>query len=165
MKKLFLAILSFVLLPFAAGASSKSKANADTEKWRYEIECEGNGVEGTYLVKVWSYSKKAGVAANQAVKNAVHGVIFKGVPGKSRECTQQRPLASGAGMEYDHADFFDRFFADGGEYAKYGSVVGVPENIKVGKEYKVGVVVSVYKDELRKALEKAGVIKGLASGF
>jgi hypothetical protein len=37
--------------------------------------------------------------------------------------------------------------------------------MKVGKEYKVGVVVSVYKDNLRKALEQAGVIKGLNSLF
>jgi GTP-sensing pleiotropic transcriptional regulator CodY len=35
----------------------------------------------------------------------------------------------------------------------------------VGKEYKVGVTVSVSKDQLRKDLEAAGVIKSLGSGF
>jgi len=29
----------------------------------------------------------------------------------------------------------------------------------------VGIIVSVQKDELRKALEQAGVIRGLGSGF
>ena len=36
---------------------------------------------------------------------------------------------------------------------------------KVGKEYKVGCVVSVRKDDLRKALEAAGIVRGLSSGF
>jgi len=39
------------------------------------------------------------------------------------------------------------------------------ESVKVGKEYKIGVVVSVSKDQLRKDLEAAGIIKGLSSGF
>ena len=43
--------------------------------------------------------------------------------------------------------------------------IGAGDRIKVGKEYKVGVVVSVSKDELRKDLEAAGIIKSLNSGF
>jgi len=42
---------------------------------------------------------------------------------------------------------------------------GTREIVKIGKEYKVGVVVSVAKDDLRKALEAAGVVKSLGSGF
>ena len=42
---------------------------------------------------------------------------------------------------------------------------GTTEMTRVGKEYKVGVVVSVRKDDLRKALEAAGIIRGLNSGF
>lgn len=163
MKKLIL-LFAVVLASTACFAGSKSKANKDTKQWRYEIECAGTGTAGTYVVKVWSYSKKQAVATNQAVKNAVHGVIFKGVAGGSG-CTTQRPLAANPAVEYDRADFFDRFFADGGDFQKYGSATGVPETMKVGKEYKVGVVVSVYKDNLRKALEQAGVIKGLNSLF
>lgn len=165
MKKLSVMLMLMLMAAATASASSKTKADKDTKAWRYDIECVGNGTEGTYLVKVWSYSKKQATAANQAVKNAVHGVIFKGVPGKSRDCVAQRPLASSPGIENDRADYFEKFFAEGGEYAKYGSATGAPESIKIGKEYKVGVVVSVYKDQLRKDLEAAGVIKGLSTGF
>ena len=49
---------------------------------------------------------------------------------------------------------------------KYVSVTSASQEvIKVGKEYKVGMVVSVHKDALRKALENAGVVKGLSHGF
>lgn len=37
--------------------------------------------------------------------------------------------------------------------------------IKIGKEYKVGVVISVNVAMLRKDLEDAGIIKGLSNGF
>ena len=45
-----------------------------------------------------------------------------------------------------------------------GSVAS-EDRMKVGKEYKVGVVVSVMYDLLRKDLEAAGIIRGLSSGF
>lgn len=53
---------------------------------------------------------------------------------------------------------------------KYVSVstdgqISADDRKKVGKEYKVGIVISVMKDALRKDLESAGVIKGLSSGF
>lgn len=163
MKKITL-LLVVAFFATTCFASSKSKANKDTQQWRYEIECAGTGTQGTYLVKVWSYSKKQATATNQAVKNAVHGVIFKGIPG-GNGCASQRPLAANPSIEYDRADYFNRFFADGGDFQKFGSATGVPEIMKVGKEYKVGVTVSVYKDNLRKTLEQAGVVRGLGSGF
>jgi len=57
---------------------AQSKANKDTRNFRYEIEAQGEGVEGTYLVKVWTYSRSPKVSITQAKKNAVHGVIFQG---------------------------------------------------------------------------------------
>lgn len=163
MKKLIL-LLSLALATIGCYASSKSKADKNTREWRYEIECAGTGTPGTYLVKVWSYSKKQATATNQAVKNAVHGVIFKGVNGTAG-CASQRPMVKDASVATDKADFFESFFAEGGDFQKYGSATGVPEVMKVGKEYKVGVIVSVSKDNLRKDLEDAGIVRALGSGF
>lgn len=165
MKKVFLSLLAVAFcLPVMAGIRQK-KADKDTNQFRYEIECAGNAIQGTYLVKVWSYSKKAAIAENQCRKNAVHGVIFKGYGG-GQGCVSQRPLANNPGAETQNAEFFDSFFANGGEFQKYASIVaGTTETVKVGKEYKIGCVVSVRKDDLRKALEAAGIIRGLSSGF
>ena len=66
----------------------------------------------------------------------------------------------------EHQEFFDRFFADGGEWQKYVTLTeGTQEVIDLGKEYKVGVVVSVAKDDLRRALEAAGIVRSLSAGF
>jgi hypothetical protein len=164
--------ISFILMSCASVSAqkrAKKKAMRDMEDFRYEIECVGVGSQGTYLLKVWSYSKKPKVAIEQCKKNAIHGVIFKGFGSGAQGCTTQKPFAD-ASVEDAKIDFFEGFFNDGGDYMKYVAVSGdgeiqAEDRIKVGKEYKIGVVVSVMKDKLRKDLETAGVIKALDSGF
>ena len=112
MRKFLLSLLVVAFtLPVSAGIRQK-KADKDTDQFRYEIECAGNAIQGTYLVKVWSYSKKASVAENQCRKNAVHGVIFKGYGG-GQGCVSQRPLANQPGVETQYKEYFDSFFANG----------------------------------------------------
>ena len=74
----------FFFMPMSNMAQAKRKANKDTKIWRYEIEGVSQGTQGTYLIKVWSYSKKPKVAIEQAKKNAVHGVIFRGYEGNKK---------------------------------------------------------------------------------
>ena len=165
MKKFLLSLLTVALCMPSIASIRQKKADKDTNEFRYEIECAGNAIQGTYLVKVWTYSKKASVAENQCRKNAVHGVIFKGYGG-GQGCVSQRPMANQPGIEAQFKDYFDSFFANGGEFQKYASIMGgTTEIVKVGREYKVGCVVSVRKDDLRKALEAAGILKSLNSGF
>lgn len=164
-----LTLLLLIATAVTFGQAQK-KADKATEAWRYEIECAGIGTDGTYLIKVWSYSKKGNVAITQAKKNAVHGIIFKGFTGGERGCNSQKPLVSNPNLESEKAEFFEPFFEEGGKYMKFVSAssdgnVEAGDRMKVGKEYKIGVVVSVMKDALRKDLEAAGIIKGLSSGF
>ena len=166
MRKILLSLLVVALcMPAMAAGLRQKQADKDTQQFRYDIECAGNAVQGTYLVKVWSYSKKASIAENQCRKNAVHGIIFKGYGG-GQGCVSQRPMANTPGIETQYKEYFDSFFAEGGEFQKYASIIeGSTEVVKVGKEYKIGKIVSVRKDDLRRALEAAGVIKGLSTGF
>lgn len=165
---LMLAVM-FLALPLASMGQAKKKANKDTEAWRYEIEPVGTGTQGSYQIKVWSYSKKPKVAIEQAKKNAVHGIIFKGFA-SSQGATGQKPLAPNPNLEQEKEDFFDLFFKDGGKYQKYvtltnSGAIAAGDRVKIGKEYKIGIIVSVNVAGLRKDLEEAGIIKGLASGF
>ncbi|MFZ4678991.1 MAG: hypothetical protein ACOYLP_02370 [Flavobacterium sp.] len=169
MKQLLIILLAVVTFPFIGNAQARKKADKDTNNWRYEIEAVQQGVAGTYLIKVWSYSKKPDVAIEQAKKNAVHGIIFRGYAGKDR-VPGQSPLTNNPNLQDEKADFFDAFFADGGKYMKFVSLtndgaVAAEDRMKVGKEYKIGVLISVRKEDLRKDLENAGIIKGLSAGF
>ncbi len=169
LKKISLLLVIIIGIVTVTNAQAKRKADKDTETWRYEIEVVQTGTQGTYLIKVWSYSKKPDVAIEQAKKNAVHGIIFKGFTGKST-VPGQKALATNVNLEEEKADFFKPFFDDGGKYMKFVSLsndgaVAAEDRMKVGKEYKVGVIVSVNVSALRKDLEDAGIIKSLGAGF
>ncbi|MDM1044708.1 hypothetical protein HX004_06480 [Myroides sp. 1354] len=146
--------------------SSFSKKKEDPT-WNYEIECAGSGNTGTYLVKIWTYDKKASIAENTAKKNAVHAVLFKGFTGnKELRCQAQKPIVTDTSIQYSQSDYFNAFFGEQ-FYLKYVALSSpTPEVIKTGKkQYKIGYVVTVSKDLLRSDLEKAGIIRGLSTGF
>lgn len=64
MRKFLFSLLAVALcVPAFAGLRQK-QADKDTNQFRYEIECAGNAIQSTYLVKVWTYT----VAENQCRK-------------------------------------------------------------------------------------------------
>ena len=169
-------IFSFIAVGVAIPciAQSKKKADKATLTWQYEIEAAtGLAIQGSIIVKVWSYSKSKTVALEQAAKNAVHGVLFKGIAAKNEgniRIPAQRPIITDTNAEELNKDFLQDFFSDGGKYMKYVTFVnnGVPgpgDILKIGKQYKVGIRVSVSKDALRKEMEAAGIVKSLGAGF
>lgn len=132
----------------------------------YELEGNGTGAQGTYLVKVSVLTKDKQLNSDELGRCAVHGVLFKGFSAKELRQQHQKPLAGSAAAEAQHADFFNSFFAENGAYKNYvGEVSGSRTVIKSGKKYRVSATVTVNKEQLRKDLEKSGVIRGLNSGF
>ena len=126
--------------------------HAGDDPLKYEIEGEGVGAQGTYLVKVTVIQKKSKLDADVIKKCAVHGVLFKGFSSQTSR-TRQKPLAGSMVVEQQHQDYF-------------ANMVG--ENlsvVKMGKQYRISAVVSVAKDALYQELVSAGVIKGLNNGF
>ena len=170
----FFILLLSVLSLASCTASRKALADKQTLVWRYEVEpTTGQAAQGSVLVKVWSYSKSRYVATTQAGKNAVHGILFKGVSALNDgnvRIPMQRPIVTDLNAEVAYNDYFKDFFRDGGKYQKYVNFIngGLPDPgdiVKIRKEYKIGMTVSVSKDALRKEMEEAGVVKRLGAGF
>ena len=148
---------------FASCGSASRLSKADTP-WTYEIESVGVGADGTYAIRVWSYYKNAKMPLEVAKRNAVH--IFKGVPAGNGAASQP-PLKTDAVTASDSV-FFGNFFQ--GEYQDYINSVasGSRQVLKVkgrSYKYKIGYVISVAKDRLRKRLEEQGVVRALSDGF
>jgi len=159
-------LLFLVFCVMGCTCLSEIHAKKDNESLEYSLRCGGSGSQGYYIVEVTAYaSKSSQINQSLVCRSAVHGVLFKGFSG-SNGCVSQRPLAGSALVEQQHQEFFGPFFQDGGSYSSYASMVdGSLRTQKEGKKYKVTATVSVAKEQLRKDLEKAGVIKGLNNGF
>ena len=172
MKAIF---LSFALLFSAfcttASAQAQRKANKETEQWRYEVQASvGQAPKGTAIMRVWTYSKNPQVAIMQAGKNAVHGIIFTGIaPTNDKLRLPGVPaIINDPTIETQYADYFKAFFAVVGPYQRYVSFLanGVPDQVlKIGKEYKVGINVTVQVDALRQRLMDDGVLPKIAENI
>jgi hypothetical protein len=150
--------------------TSQQIADKDTQEFRYEIEPIDVGSQGVYQLKVWTYSRNPDTAIEQAKKNAVHCVIFKGFTGKAGVITGRKALVANAAVETEKADYFKPFFATGGKYQQFVSLanngaIAPGDRLKIGSEYKIGVIVSVNVAALRSDLEAAGIISKLGGGF
>lgn len=160
MKKIIILLLAIVA--GMALYSCKSKAVS----YQYEMVCMGVGSQGSNLLKVYSYARSVDKATIQAKHDAVHGVLFKGIVG-GNGCSNQPPIVKP--NEYQsNKEFFDNFFK--GEHLRFVNIssdgtINPKDRLKVGRQYKIGVTVSVNKNELRKYLETQGVIKKLGHMF
>lgn len=169
MKKIIISLmLAMPILAFSQ--SKKAKILAGYTIDNYEVACMGVGTDGSKLLKIWGYGKKPDQAKLQAKLNAVHAVIFKGVTAATGGCQGIKPIASSFSVEEENQEYFNNFFSPGGSYLNYIAVSGEGGDemdvVKVdNKTYKVGIIVSVMYDAVRNELEKAGIVKGLNSGF
>jgi hypothetical protein len=171
MKNILLSTLTilFFLTILSSSVLGKKKTSNLAAFYNYEVQCMGTGMEGTQLVKVWGYGKKPNDAIEQAKKNAVHAIIFKGITTGEKGC-MQKPLVTAPGAEQQYQDYFNAFFESGSKYLNYVSLssdgsIDPKDRLKAGNQYKIGVIVSVNHAQLRKELEDAGIIKKLGEGF
>jgi len=168
-----LLLLTILIICSCSGTSNVRKDSSNVDEWRYDIEAQDTGIQGTYLVKVWSYAEDPDVAINMAPKDAVHGILFKGFP-RNKRIPGQDPLIRDTKTKTENAAYFSNFFADGGPYLQYVTLTNsgaiLPgDRLKVGSGdntmYKIGMVVSVNVADLRKHLEDDGIIEPLNAGF
>lgn len=166
MKNLWIILLALLPLSLSAQKVAEKKANIATEQWGYEIEpAVGQAPKGTVIVRVSSYSKNAQVAIQQAGKNAVHGILFKGVaPSNDNNRLPGVPaLVNDLTIAAENDAYFRDFF-NNKAYQQYVSMInnGAPEStLQVGKQWKIAILVKVQVDALRQRLESDGVLKAL----
>ncbi len=159
MRKILLFLLMCVM---SLNASAKDK-----NEFRYEVVPVAVGTEGTALIKVYSYAKSQKKAIELGKKNAVHAILFKGIPGGNGVYATP-PMVKPA-IQAANQDFFDQFFKNG-DYLRFvtlssDGLVDPEDMLRVGSDYKIGVIFAVSKNELRKYLEDNGIIQSLGNMF
>ena len=156
-KMILLAIFS--LFVFACTTVS---AKDEIASFNYELTRDGSPIsrDANFVIfTVYSYTKKSKITSDVGKRNAIHGILFKGLPRTQYQGSQPALLKDGSYEKY--AEYLDKFFASG-DYLQFIEETnkGFQDVIKVsGREYKVGISVKVNVKALKQKLEKDGIIK------
>jgi len=161
MKKLFFYTLGFVLCALALSCNTSNKLGAH---YTYETECMGSELDGSYTLKAWGSGRSIVDAREQARKNAVRDVIFKGISKGKSDC-QIKPILMETNAYDKYRDYFNKFFADHGAFEKYVSYQdkragsSAKTRQRTDTEVKYGVVVRVKSAEIREKLIQDNILK------
>lgn len=133
--------------------------------YTYKTECMGTELDGSITLRAWGSGRNYFDASEQAKKNAVRDVIFKGVQDGKPECDRM-PLIIEPGAVNTYEEYFAKFFADDGEYKKFVNLKDERIGDKLDRNKKIAegsrtysVVVRVSKLDLKKKLKSDGIIK------
>lgn len=161
MKKIAM-LLSVCMSLYTFSCKSPTKIDGSMAYATFETECLGVGLDGTQTLRAWGTGKNQADATEQAKKNALRDVIFKGIRSGSAECNQ-RPLIFEVNAQEKYEYYFNAFFTDGGEYTNYVNLGNEKKTSKIKASNKTqenwGVVVRVNRAELRNKLVQDGIIK------
>jgi hypothetical protein len=130
----------------------------------YKTECMGVELDGSQTVKAWGNGRNRSDAVEQAKKNAIRDILFFGLQEGKQDC-QQRPLIYEVNAQEKHEDYFNKFFADGGEYRDFISLKDERIGDKLSRDRKRGrgsvtngFIVRVLRSELKQKLIADGII-------
>jgi len=135
------------------------------QMYDYELSLVKENIASTAgfkVFKVWSFSRSRGDITNEInMANAIHGLLFKGLAASDEGYQGNVPALVPDGYE-SHREYFDLFFGSG-EFKQFIQLTSrgaqqAGDVIKVGRKYKVGLLVQVNLNALRKRLEKDGII-------
>lgn len=154
-------ILSTVIILSMMSCKTPTHISSDYVYANFQTECMGVELDGSQTLRVFGKGKNKKDAIEQAKKNAVRDVIFKGINAGSSECNK-RPLLNEVNALEKYSYYFNPFFKDKGEYASY---VKLDEKrtsrikSKSNSQENWGVVVTVDREGLKNKLINDKIIK------
>jgi len=155
----------------AAGAQPKvdqKLAKTDGMRWfsggAFEVSCDATGVQGTQILSIATTARKVDEAVRESRRNGVRAILFRGV---TTNACKVDPLFRPADMTPAADAYFDKFFAEGGQYLAYVEYVGdeIEARTSVGKDVRIETTVVINVQRLRSDLEQAGLVKSMSDIF
>ncbi|MBO5614451.1 MAG: hypothetical protein J5905_08165 [Prevotella sp.] len=129
---------------------------------QFSTECLGVEEDGTQTLRAWGSGKNKNDAEDQARKNAVRDVIFKGIRDGVEGCNM-KPLVNEPNAREKYEEYFNKFFRDDAKYDDYVSNKDTKRKMKKIEKtdmgVRVAVIVRVNRPKLKERLRKDGIIK------
>lgn len=153
------------ILIATVGICTAQAQKSTAGNYRYKTECMGVELDGSATLKAWGNGRNRADAVEQAKKNAVRDVIFHGISEGKSECNS-KPLIFEVNAEEKYEDYFNKFFADNGEFRNYISLRDERIFDKISRDKKGaresvthGLILRVLRAELKAKLIADGIIK------
>jgi hypothetical protein len=151
----------FIMVITLGMCCARSMAKDDKTEYNYELTRAGvPGVKSRdpnfVIFVVYSYGKKERVTTEVCKRNAIHGVLFKGLP--AEDGMSAVPALLGSETYEAHKDYFDDFFKS--SYLQYLEETnkGMHDVMKLKKEYKIGMKVRVNLKALKERLRQDKIL-------
>lgn len=156
-------LLSSSILMFLVSCNAQKRVAGN---YTYETECMGVELDGSQTIKSWGTGRNREDAIEQAKKNGVRDVLFKGISYGRNEC-DVRPVLFEVNVQEKNKAYFNKFFADGGEYASFitgedGSDLHISVlkgRKKAGDQVTYGVIIRVQRAKLKEKMITDQIIK------
>lgn len=162
MKKLLYSLLAVAAICAVSSCKSAKIVDRTLAPVNFSVTCLGTDLDGTQTLRAWGKGKNRKQAVEQARKNAVRAVIFKGIVDGTGECNK-RPLVAEVNAEEKYESYFNRFFADGGDFKQFTTLEDEKHESRIKATNDAienyGIVVRVDRAGLRQQLINDGIIK------
>ncbi len=155
---LSLAVMSAVV------ASCGSTQMKGAGNYTYTTECMGVEGDGSQTVKGWGSGRNREDAIEQAKKNGLRDVLFKGII--STKGCNQKPVLFDPNIREKKEDYFNAFFADQGPFMEF--ITGedgsdkhfsvVTGRKKAGDQVTYGVIIRVQRAKLKTRMIQDGIM-------
>lgn len=114
-------IIAIICIFSFYGCKTATQVSGEVATYGFETECLGVDPDGSQMLRTWGSGTSKTKAIEQAKRNAVEAVIFKGITAGTGDCNK-RPLVNQPNARERYEDYFNAFFSDGGAYNKYVSL-------------------------------------------
>lgn len=132
--------------------------------YSFETECMGVKMDGSQTLKVWGAGRNKSEAIEQAKKNAIRDVLFKGIRKGKNDCNLKPILVEVNAFE-NNESYFNLFFAENGPYNEFINGDDSKSRFTVFKgrnnnEYETyAIIVDVQRSKLKEKLINDSIIK------
>lgn len=148
------------ILCVAGFVVSSCKSPSVTAFYTFETECVTDPMDGSVVLRAWGQGATRADAVEQAKRQAVHDVIFKGI---QKGGCRFKPLLYEVNAEEKYQSYFNNFFGRDGAYADFVKMDATKANSGERAESKTrdsyGLVVRVLRSELEQKLINDNILK------
>ena len=159
----YLRITLFFVAMLSIGFTATGQIGVTSTYYNHPVECISVELDGSLTLRVSGNGRNRADALEQARKNAVYTVIFKGVDVRGQNPMMSKPLILEVNAEQKYQYFFNPFFTDGGKYKKFISKEdtrgGSNVRQKGSKQVEYTVTIRVNRSQLKDYLIENNIIK------